>query len=300
VTEGALRWLEAASPPFFAWVHYYDAHTPYAPPEDIASRYYSGDPREGSGPLLSEIPFIRAWNMRGMDRWIEGMRDPSYPLAMYAGEVHAVDREVGRLLDSLRAGPHWSQTAVIVVGDHGESLGENGIYYDHLGLHEPTLRVPLILRVPGRPAGLRIAEPALQLDIVPTVCALMGIEAERTWDGVSLVPALSGEGAHALQERGTFFFEAVHNRQVAVRRGPWKLIWNVVDRPSKRLPEQSLLYNLDLDPGESNNLFGQRPDVVAELLPFLDPWIELGAVPMRDEAPPGVLEGLRELGYVDD
>jgi arylsulfatase A-like enzyme len=80
----------------------------------------------------------------GLAQWLAGVRDPDYPAALYAGELSYADHEVGELIDALDALGLGTQTVVVVVADHGESLGEHGIWFDHPGLYETTVRVPLV------------------------------------------------------------------------------------------------------------------------------------------------------------
>jgi len=156
VVESALSWLgRPRSAPFFAWVHLYDAHAPYDPPEPFRSRHASSP---------------------------------------YAGEVAGVDALVGRLIGALGAAGVLDHTLVVVVADHGEALGEHGELTHGLLLYEPTLRVPLLIRAPGVIlAGSRVAEPVSAADLAPTILGFVGqaaINAAPQFDGRDLSPFL--------------------------------------------------------------------------------------------------------------
>jgi choline-sulfatase len=138
VVDAALAWLKArAGRPFFAWVHLYDPHYPYAPPEPFARRY-------------AERP--------------------------YDGEVAYADAQVGRLLDLLETSGLAARTLVVVTSDHGEGLGDHGEDEHMLFVYDSTLHVPLLLSWPGvLPAGTKIAGQFRSIDLLPTVLELMGV-----------------------------------------------------------------------------------------------------------------------------
>ena len=138
VVDRALEWLQAEpNRPFFAWVHLYDAHTPYEAPEPFQSRF----PRTRDGA--------------------------------YDAEIANVDAQVGRLLDALRADGRLDDTLVIVVADHGEMLGEHGELTHGFFIYEAATRIPLIVSGPGVPAAV-IADQVRIVDVMPTALSLLG------------------------------------------------------------------------------------------------------------------------------
>ncbi len=151
VIDAALAWYAARdrSRPFLAWVHLFDPHSPYAPPEAF---------RRGSAPD-----------------------------ELYRGEVAWADHELGRLLDALRADGTLARTLVLVAGDHGEAFGEHGEVSHGPFCYEPTLRVPFLVRDPGeaRP-GRRSRELVSVADVAPTLAEALGLAPEPGLDGVSL------------------------------------------------------------------------------------------------------------------
>jgi len=157
VTDAALAAAADLEPPFLLFVHYFDPHADYRPPPPFAERF----------------------------------RDRPYD-----GEIAFVDRELGRLLDGLRAAGALDGAVVSVVADHGESLGEHGERAHGVLLYRSTLRVPWILSAPGRlPAGRRVATFARLTDVMPTLVELAGASAPSGLDGTSLVAAARGTAA---------------------------------------------------------------------------------------------------------
>jgi arylsulfatase A-like enzyme len=215
---------------------------------------------------------------------------------MYAGEIHNLDRELGRVLEFLDRSRQADRTAVVVIADHGESLGEHEIFFDHRGLYETQLHVPFLLRVPGFPAGLRPVTTVSQLDVAPTLAELFGVSLEHELRGSSLVPLLRGEPSEALEGRRWLVHESNRNAEVAVRSGRWKLIWPIEREGPATVPQ---LFDLEADPAEANDLSRGRRDVVADLSARLRPWIAAGAKERHHEvADSDAMRRLKALGYV--
>ncbi|HET7747029.1 MAG TPA: sulfatase-like hydrolase/transferase [Vicinamibacteria bacterium] len=253
VTADALRWLEGVKERrFFAWVHLYDPHTPYDPPEPYASRY------------------------------------PGRP---YVGEIAFTDELVGRLTGWLRASGLDGRTVVVVLADHGESLGEHGEQTHAYFVYDSSMHVPLIVRTPWGDRG-RVPGQVSTADVMPTVLDLAGLDPPADVDGRSRLSAIlnpaSHPGANAYLE--TYFpryhFGWQHLR--AVRNGQYKFI----DAPE---PE---LYDVKADPGETRNIYKAYSARAEDLRRWL---VEVGtaaAVPEKRELDPETLQRLAALGYV--
>ena len=157
-TRVATAWLESHKErPFFLFVHLYDPHDPYEPPEPFASQW-------------SEHP--------------------------YEGEVAFADHCVGQVLEKLRQLGLYDDTLIVITGDHGEMLGEHGELNHGFFIYEGALRVPLVMRVPRSPAGSRQVDiPVSLIDIVPTVLSLVGAPVPKEVQGTDLSPWLAGRGA---------------------------------------------------------------------------------------------------------
>ena len=190
VVERALDWLKAAGPgPFFAWVHLYDPHAPYAPPPPYAKKY-------------QDQP--------------------------YEGEVAYADAQVGRLVDFLDQQDLRGRTLFVVTSDHGEGLGDHGEDEHLFFLYDTTLHVPLILSQPGAlPAGKRVRGQFRSIDLLPTVLALVGAPAEAT-SGVSRAQELrSGARLPDNESPSETLFGALHFGYApvrALRAEGWKFI----------------------------------------------------------------------------
>jgi arylsulfatase A-like enzyme/Flp pilus assembly protein TadD len=153
VVEAALEWIEKQDNEWFAWVHIWEPHVPYIPPE----------------PFLSQFK-----------------DDP------YSGEVAYVDSELGKMFDYLEKNHMMENTSIILTGDHGESMGEHGELTHGYFAYNSTLWVPLIIAGPGVEPS-RIHEYVAHIDIFPTVCDILGIEEPSSLQGVSLVPLMKGK-----------------------------------------------------------------------------------------------------------
>jgi len=155
VVDDTLGWLaKAGDRPFFVWMHLYDPHAPYDPPEPYRTRF-AGRP--------------------------------------YDGEIAFADAQLGRVLDWLRSSGHEADTVVAALSDHGESLGEHGEVTHAVLLYEPTLRIPLIIAGPGVPAGRIVSAPVATVDLAPTLLRMLGLEPGAEMTGRDLRPALRGE-----------------------------------------------------------------------------------------------------------
>ena len=179
VERGAAEFVENADGPFFLWVHYMDAHTPYVP----APRYV----REVSGTRLGTHRMVVAHTKTGLglevgERTLEDLR------TLYQGAVRQVDASVGRLREALESAGVADDTALVVAGDHGEEFQEHGHLAHYPKLYDELIHVPLIVDVPGV-EGRRV-EGAVGLDAIPpTVAELVGVDADPSWAGESLLSA---------------------------------------------------------------------------------------------------------------
>jgi arylsulfatase A-like enzyme len=177
-----------------------------------------------------------------------------YYVAQYDGEIAAVDAEVGRFLGALAASDAAANTMVVVTSDHGESLGEHGYYFDHgEDLFDPSLRVPLIVRVPGGRRGVRAGGLVSTLDLVPTILDAVKVSYPPDLAGRSLLRALVGPsepGAPRLAARNDRNLSAV-----------WDSSGKIVAHPTED-GHRLALYDRAADPGETRDVARERPDVL--------------------------------------
>ena len=193
--DQAAEWLASASKnrrPFFAWVHLFDPHGPYTPPPPWDTAYYEGDPRDPAHTSMAQVGDVASY----LKPTLDGITDLDWVLAQYAGEVSYTDDQIGRLLDLLDTLEVAEDTLVVVVGDHGESLTENGVWFDHGDdLFAPSMHVPMAFRLPGRiPAGTVVHGPVEVTDVARTIYDLLSVSppptAQRDGAGASLLDAL--------------------------------------------------------------------------------------------------------------
>lgn len=281
VNAKAVPWIqEHAAEDFFLFVHYWDPHTPYLPPEAYRNLYYKGDKNNPANRSMEPVkrqlvyPFFKKWHY---DR-LEPFTDIEYVVAQYDAEITYVDNEVGKLLDALADAGIADETVVIVTSDHGENMTEHELYFDHAGLYEANIHVPLIIKIPGDPSrGKRIAAMAQHIDLAPTVLELAGVEPPESMEGQSLVPLIAGreeDGHDAI-----YAAECTWQAKWAIRTSEWKLI-KTVD-PGLYGAEETELYHLSADPGEERNVFAKQSQIADALELRLMRWIweQLGGRP---------------------
>ncbi len=155
------------------------------------------------------------------------------------------------------------ETLVIVTSDHGETLDEHSCYYDHHGLYEGTLHVPLVFKLPGVvPEGYVFDDYVQQKDVMPTILDILGIKSKLKFDGRSLTPMWNGGEREAEPEM--YLTEATWMRKHGWRTPEWKLI--VALEPDFHFKPQVELYNLIKDPLELENVADKEPAVVKMLM----------------------------------
>jgi arylsulfatase A-like enzyme/predicted Zn-dependent protease len=200
VADTALRWLEssASTPglftrgqPFFAWLHFYDPHAPYAPPAEYRSRY-PGDP--------------------------------------YDGEIAFTDAQVGRVLDWLRSSGHEADTDVVLLADHGEGLGDHNEKMHAVLVYQSTMHVPLIASGPGLPSGVVVPARVGTIDVAPTILGLLGFDADPSMPGRDLRPLAKGQSIATAAIYGESLFGRLNCHWATLRssvKDNWKLILGI-------------------------------------------------------------------------
>ncbi|MGA2362263.1 MAG: sulfatase-like hydrolase/transferase [Candidatus Aminicenantales bacterium] len=263
VMDAALAWLEEnKSAPFFAWIHLYDPHVPYAPPEPYASEY--------------------------------GRRGPA---GLYDGEIAFMDEQIGRCVSWLERNGLDKSTVMVLVGDHGEGLGSHGegthgyFVYDY-ALHVPFLAVTPFVELRGR----RVASEVSTSDVFPTVLTLAGVAPPVKVQGRSLVPLMFHPGrkdevpaySEAMASNIQFGWSGLH----ALRTPRYKYI----DAP------RAELYDLVRDPDEQTNILAGSPAIARRMKGELDRLIAETSVggpkPQAANLDKETMERLSALGYV--
>ena len=286
VTDETIRVVESfGRERFFVWAHYFDPHMPYEPP-----------PAFGGKPSLVMDDF-RAKD-RDLARIYAGRGYPTEQIdearTLYDGEVRYADHEIGRLFDALARTGRERDTIVVVVSDHGESLGEHGLFFAHdFTVYDELVRVALILRGPGIDAGTHDTDVSL-IDVAPTLCRLASLPCRGPTDGRDLfdlpAPDRTLFGASTTSRaKGTPFGRLQQpgfaGRWTMAVRGPLKL----VRIPAKAGIEEEM-YDRSSDPGELENIATVRTKERDELGAALDEW----SAKMNAERPPSVTRSRRE------
>ncbi len=311
------RWIREwtrMDTPVFAFIHYMEPHLPYHPPGRFRRRHLDARLEKRA----------RAVNQNAL-KFISGripMTAEDFDLLehLYDAEVSYADHCIGEVLDQLRATRLLDRSVVIVTSDHGENLGDHGLMDHMFSVHEPIIRMPLLVRYPGgEHAG--IEDGLVQThDLFPTIAAL--------------TPPTNGNGRHTVHTDGAvaaqfqggplpplgpardYTITELNQIQppipILARRFP-NFDWSLYDRPLRAIRTATdkyirggqgseELYAVIADPGERNNLAAVRADRTAELRARLDAW-ETGITPVKTGADALELDDdlrrrLEDLGYL--
>lgn len=281
-TRRALDWLRnRPEGPFFAWIHYFDAHHQYDHLYSYPNPY-------------------------------QGRFDPSLPRREqdeeYGGRVHYVDAQVGRVLDELREQGLYDDALIVVTADHGEAFGERHGETVEVGhsehLFDTTQHVPLVVKLPhSERAGRRIEHQVQLVDLAPTFLEWAGLPIPASFSGTSLVGLLRQAGGPFPEAA---YFQKV-NHHVSGLGKNWKARDNLLGVRTPEVKyicnlqgEDEQLYDLVADPGETNNVAGRHPDLTQKLKRQLFETLtpdEMAAPPDLD---PRLREKLEALGYLTE
>jgi arylsulfatase A-like enzyme len=267
ITDQATQWLqEAGDAPTFLFMHYYDVHSDYRSLPEFERQFarpYEGAVNgsttqlvgvEGGEPSLDE-------------------RDAAHLIDLYDAGVRQLDAELQRFFDFLRDRGLFEESLLVLTSDHGEEFLDHGGVLHGSNQFQETLRVPLLIRGPGIPA-VRIREtPVSLVDIVPTVLALLDIPAPADLDGRDLSPlwrnrtggddGIAGFADRYLFSESDHQIAAFEHNTRAVRQGRYKLHHDL-------LTGIQVLYDLQRDPQEREDLAHAKPDLTQRLRAQLD------------------------------
>jgi len=275
VNNVALRHIELAAKqdkPFFCFIHYWDPHTPYLPPKPFDRMFYGKDETDPKNrsmePVLNFPPFAKYFN-----QWMGHVTDIKFPCAQYDGAIAYCDATLATLFRRIEELGLFENSALIITSDHGEELDEHGCWFDHHGLYDTNIHIPLIIKCPDRiPPNSKVRGMVSMLDLAPTILDLLGIPEladENGMLGKSLIPLLNKP------EQGTseilFLTESSWMRKRGVRTNKWKFI-QACEPDIHRFPEIEL-YDLEDDKKEQNNVAQKFPEVVEEMKHILDKWV---------------------------
>lgn len=266
-----LERLGRSEQPFFLFLRHMDPHTPYCPPPPFERIFYAGDERDPAKTSMEPVRgFAPFWSY--FESWLpEGITDRDYVLAQYDGAVAYLDACLSTIFAKLELLGVLDETVVVLNGDHGETLDEHECWFDHHGLYDVTLHVPLIVRYPKRlPASRRILGFNTHKDLVPTLLELAGVQIEEPLDGRSLLRLV--DGTDRSFEPELYLTECTWMRKHGWRTPEWKLI--VALEPDFHFKPPVELYNLVSDPAEDVNLAEREPAIVELLRSRMQAFVE--------------------------
>ena len=282
VVDRALDWLHGrGATPFFLVIHFFDPHMDYDPPEATRGHFSAALPQTEL-PRVTEQ--IRATLRRG------DVFDRDYLVALYDEEILFVDRQLGRLFESLDADGLSDNTVVMLTSDHGEELFDHdGFEHGHT-IYNELLHVPLVMRGPGiQPA--RHDLPVSLLDLFPTVLGAFGQAVSDGAPGRSLWSVLDGG---ELPDRPAYAERTLYGAEhQAIIDWPYKLI--------RRGGDETRLFDLSADVGEHHDVAASHPEDANRLRGLLDATLAAASGPgAADEVDMDeeTLKALRSLGYV--
>ncbi len=232
--------------PWYLFVSFVGPHDPFDPPTDYAEHYRGA---QMPPPIPAEL--------QDKPRWVRARRveaseeDVVVARRQYCGAIELIDDHVGLILEALEARGELENTYIVFSSDHGEMLGDHGLYTKSVP-YEASLRVPLIIAGPGIPSGRTCAALVQLMDLNPTLCELVDIPAQQSIDAQSIVPLVLGKrGEHRTELVGM-----IRNWR-CLRTHDHKLIQNDNDVTE--------LYDLVADPEERVNIAHSRPELVRDL-----------------------------------
>jgi len=290
ITDGALALVDAArDQPFFLFVNYMDAHSPYSPPREYRHRF----------PGVRWTLGLHGIDERRQRRVLRGDRPVSaeefeHLRALYDGELAYLDAEFGRLLEGLRRHDRWSEMLLVITSDHGDAFGEHASLGHGVSLYEELIRVPLVLKPGSAPApaapGEEIPGPLESVDVFATILAHAGVAAPDEIDGIPW--GRTRTSAHAwLYSKNPLGIPS--DRFDRERRAVIHAGWKLIESTSGEVE----LFDLERDPGELRNLADAEPERRLALSALVDSTHSrvFGQGAVEDAE---ALERLRALGYV--
>jgi arylsulfatase A-like enzyme len=266
-----LKRLAGQDQPFFLFLRHMDPHSPYLPPRPFERMFYGGNEFDPANESLKPVYAFKPFCDYFYSWFPPYCTDKEYIIAQYDGAVAYMDACIANIFAAVKALGIEENTLVVLDSDHGETLHDHDCFYDHHGMYDPTLVVPLAFRLPGRvPAGKRVKSYSTMPNIMPTILELMEVPTDIAFDGVSLVGEMNGGKRQANKE--FYITECTWMRKHGWRTPQWKYIHAL--EPDFHFKPEIELYNLVDDPQELTNLAEQYPDVVAKLEKKMKAWIK--------------------------
>ena len=274
-TNETIAWIENTNERFFAWVHYWDPHdSRLVPPDSLIARFVTRD-----------------------------MDEETVKRRLYQAEVLYIDTQFGRLIQTLKQQGVYDNTIIVVVGDHGEGLGNHG-WWHHRILYQEQIQIPLLMRVPGWPTGVVVQDLIRNIDVTPTILKALDLETPAKTTGLDVAPLVHGESEPSPR---VAYADAINifdlNAGLVDQRPDDALLfcatdgrWKLIHRPL--IEGKDELYDLVSDPTEQVNLFSSQPEQVERLKSRLDAFNGYVDKPFGNPTDEKVIERLKSLGYM--
>lgn len=297
VVQGWLReWNEIGDRPFFLWVHFFDPHTPYGPPEAFLQEYIERygltvPPKEGNDAIPESH-----YTYKG--QFLDGVSNLEYAHFLYDAGVSYSDLLLEELWKSIESYDLAEETMLFVTADHGESLGEHDHYFHHTDLFEGVMRVPLLTMIPGERGGVSTDDPVSTLDIVATLTERLQLDAHHPLRGTDLF-----SGRDSARE---IFFAHSHLQQLGTCDDAYYFIATVEDYEQlgreHRIPAGTKqLFDRERDPELLRDISGEEDGVADQYDEKVRTWRSsaLESTTVRRELTDEQLRELERLGYTD-
>ncbi|GIN70574.1 sulfatase [Bacillus sp. J14TS2] len=286
VTPVVLDWLErnGENEDWFLYVNYWDPHTPYRAPESFGNPF-KDEPlptwitdevlekqKEKIGPhSVHEINMFNNTTDPEYPRYpgeIKNMDDMRKMIDGYDCGVKYLDDHIGMIFEQLEKQGVMEEVIIIITADHGENMGELGIYGEHGTADQGTCHIPMIIRWPGLKSGHVDNDFHYHLDLPPTIAELIDVEPAERWDGQSYAAAL--KKGESTGRDYLVVSQCAHVCQRSVRFGDWLYIRSYHD--GYHLFPKEMLYNLKEDPFEQHDIASENPDLCREAVYYLNEW----------------------------
>lgn len=286
VNAGLIPWLEAhgAEDHVFLHVQYWDPHRNYTIDQSWIDQVRD-DPRpawpdadaiashqDNAGPFSATELFAYGDGTSPVDTMpdqVTNMEEWGQFVDAYDGSIRYMDAHIGQVVDVLARLDVLEDTAIIISADHGEAMGELGIYGDHVNASEPVHHVPMIVKWPGATGGASVPGLLYNVDFHPTLCDLLGIPVPPGWDGRSFAAAIRGE---PWEGRPYLVWDhALYTCQRAVRTPEW--LFTRTYHPGLYDLDDKSLFDMSTDPYQTVNVLDDHPDVAADMDATLQDWL---------------------------
>jgi len=265
-----LKELASKKEPFFLFLRHMDPHSPYLPPAPFERMFYDGnefDPKNKSlEPVMNFKPFrdyFASW-------FPPNCTDKDYIIAQYDGALAYMDACIANIFATIDALNLWDDTLVVIDSDHGETLYDHECWFDHHGLYDCTLHIPLVFYFRGKIPPSRFRDYVQMKDITPTILELLDVKTDIEFDGRSLAPLWQGKPR--VQEPEFYITECTWMRKHGWRTPEWKYIHAL--EPDFHFKPEIELYNLLKDPEENHNLAEEEPGLVKMFEARMKAWIK--------------------------